>query len=72
MVEINVGTGLSKHINKDEEIASFTTENMIEGKTYDISVTSIGSGDYKDSDIESISFVYSKPVIESEEEVNVE
>lgn len=72
LVEINVGTGLSKHINKDEEIVSFTTENMIEGKTYDISVTSIGSGDYKDSDIESISFVYSKPVIESEEEVDVE
>lgn len=70
LVEINVGTGLSVHTEKDETVR-FTSENMIEGKTYDISITSLGSGNYKDSDIESISFVYNKPVIVSEEESDV-
>ena len=59
-VEINVGTGLEKYIETPQTV-SFTTENMIEGKTYSISITSVGSGDYKDSDVASKTFVYNKP-----------
>ncbi len=62
LVEMNVGTGLSKHIESAETV-SFLTENMIEGKTYTISVTSLGEGDYKDSDVETTTFVYNKPEI---------
>ena len=61
LVALNVGTGLSKRIDTLEPV-EFITENMIEGKTYTISVTSLGSGDYKDSDIASINFVYNKPI----------
>lgn len=62
LVEIDVGTGLSKRIEKLETV-EFVTENMIEGKTYTISVTSVGAGDYKDSDEAMINFVYNKPEI---------
>ena len=61
LVEMNVGTGLSKHLDVCQPV-EFITENMIEGKTYTISITSLGSGDYKDSDIAQLSFVYNKPV----------
>lgn len=60
IVSVDVGTGLSSHIEKDE-VVSFTTENMIEGKTYNISIVSLGSGDYKDSDEAILSFVYNRP-----------
>lgn len=60
LVKLNVGTGLSKHID-ELGIVGFSTENMIEGKTYTISITSEGSGDYKDSDEATLSFVYNKP-----------
>lgn len=60
IVSIDVGTGLSAHI-EENEVVSFTSENMIEGKTYNISVISIGTGDYKDSDEAILSFVYNKP-----------
>ena len=60
LVELNVGTGLSKHLDAAQPIY-FTNENMIEGKTYTISITSLGSGEYKDSDEAEISFVYNKP-----------
>ena len=61
LIELNVGTGLSKYTDSLETI-SFLSENMIEGKTYTISITSIGSGDYRDSDVASLDFVYNKPV----------
>lgn len=60
LVSLNVGTGLSKRIDNVETV-EFSCENMIEGKTYTISVISIGTGDYKDSDSSDLSFVYSKP-----------
>ena len=60
LVSLNVGTGLSKRIDSTETI-EFSCENMIEGKTYTISVVSIGTGDYKDSDPSELSFVYNKP-----------
>ena len=60
IVSIDVGTGLSSHID-DNQVVSFTTENMIEGKTYNISIVSLGSGDYKDSDAAILSFVYNRP-----------
>lgn len=60
LVKLNVGTGLSKHVDAPQPVY-FTNENMIEGKTYTISIISLGSGDYKDSDEADISFVYNKP-----------
>lgn len=59
-VAINVGTGLEKYVDTPQ-IVSFTTENMIEGKTYTITITSVGSGDYKDSDEAKCMFTYNKP-----------
>lgn len=61
-VELDVGTGYSKRIDKIEAV-EFLTENMVEGKTYTISITSIGSGDYKDSDPSELSFIYAKPEV---------
>lgn len=59
-VGLNVGIGYSKRI-EDVETVKFLTENMIEGKTYTISVVSLGTGDYKDSDACELNFVYNKP-----------
>ena len=67
LVSLNVGTGLSKRVDNAETV-EFSTENMIEGKTYTISIISIGTGDYKDSDPSELSFIYNKP----EKVVNVE
>ena len=61
IVALNVGTGMSKHLDGVETV-EFLTENMVEGKTYTISITSLGTGDYKDSDVAELSFVYNKPV----------
>ena len=60
LVSLNVGTGLSKRVDTPEPIV-FSCENMIEGKTYTISIISLGTGDYKDSDSSKISFVYEIP-----------
>jgi len=60
IVELDVGTGLLKHIDVVEPV-TFLTENMIEGKTYTISITSIGSGDYKDSDVAEEKFTFNRP-----------
>lgn len=59
-VEVNVGTGLEKYVDVPQTV-SFSTENMIEGKTYTIAITSVGSGDYKDSDEATKNFIYNKP-----------
>lgn len=60
-ISLNVLTGLSKRV-ESEQIVSFDTTNMTEGKTYTISIVSIGTGDYKDSDVYELSFVYRKPI----------
>lgn len=64
-VGINVLTGLSKRVDSEQTV-TFETLNMTEGKTYVISIVSIGSGDYKDSDEYTLSFVYEKPIQEIE------
>ena len=56
-VSLDVGTGLSHRIS-EEEAVKFETANMVEGKTYTISIVAIGSGDYKDSEARELSFVY--------------
>lgn len=56
-ISINVGTGLSKHID-NEQTVEFTSENMIEGKTYIISIVSLGNDNYADSETATLSFVY--------------
>ena len=60
LVEINVGTGMSKRVDAAQTV-SFLTENMIEGKLYTLTIISLGSGEYKDSDPVEITFVYNKP-----------
>ncbi|MDO4198515.1 MAG: helix-turn-helix domain-containing protein [Erysipelotrichaceae bacterium] len=60
LVSLDVGTGLSKRIEK-EEIVSFDSEAMREGKNYTISITSIGTGSYKDSDVATLSFTFYRP-----------
>ena len=62
LVSLNVGTGKSDRVELAVPV-SFSTENMIEGKTYTITVISIGSGNYKDSDEATLEFVYEKPNI---------
>lgn len=64
-VSINVLTGLSKRVDSEQTV-SFETLNMTEGKTYTISIVSIGSGDYKDSDAYTLNFVYEKPSLEDQ------
>lgn len=63
-VSINVGTGLSKHIDGVETV-EFSSENMIEGKTYIISIISLGNDNYADSETATLSFVY-EPYYEGE------
>lgn len=62
LVSLNVGTGKSDRVETAIPV-SFSTENMIEGKTYTISIVSVGSGSYKDSDEATLEFVYEKPNI---------
>jgi transcriptional regulator with XRE-family HTH domain/alpha-tubulin suppressor-like RCC1 family protein len=60
LVSIDVGIGISRRIDK-EEVVRFETDNMTDGKSYTISIVSIGEGDYTDSDPFILNFVYSKP-----------
>ena len=60
LVSIDVGIGISRRIDK-EEVVRFETDNMTDGKSYTISIVSIGEGDYTDSDPFMLNFVYSKP-----------
>lgn len=62
LVSLNVGTGLSKKIDNGE-VVEFNTDNMIEGKTYTITITSMGNEHYKDSDEVTLNFVYFKPIM---------
>ena len=60
LVSIDVGIGVSRRIEK-EEIVTFETDNMTEGKNYTLSIVSIGEGNYTDSDPYTLSFTYEKP-----------
>ena len=60
LVGIDVGIGISRRIEK-EEVVRFETDNMTDGKSYTISIVSIGEGDYTDSDTYMLTFVYNKP-----------
>ena len=60
IVAIDVGIGLSRRIDT-AQVVKFETENMTDGKNYTISITSIGEGDYTDSDVYKQNFTYSKP-----------
>lgn len=60
IVSIDVGIGISRRIEK-EEIVKFETSNMTDGKNYTITITSIGEGDYTDSDPFKLNFTYVKP-----------
>lgn len=60
IVAIDVGIGMSRRI-EDVEVVKFETANMTEGKNYTISITSVGEGDYTDSDVYKLNFVYNKP-----------
>ena len=62
LVSLNVGTGKSDRVETAMPV-SFSTENMIEGKTYTITIVSVGGGSYKDSDEATLEFVYEKPNI---------
>ena len=43
------------------EVVKFETDSMTEGKNYTITITSIGEGDYTDSDPYKLNFTYNKP-----------
>lgn len=60
IVGIDVGIGMSRRL-EDVEVVKFDTVNMTEGKNYTITITSIGEGDYTDSDPYKLSFTYNKP-----------
>ena len=61
IVSIDVGIGISRRIESSENVVRFETTEMTDGKNYTISITSIGEGDYTDSDIYKLSFTYVKP-----------
>ena len=60
LVSIDVGIGISRRIDR-EEVVRFETDNMTDGKSYTISIVSIGEGAYTDSDPFVMTFVYNKP-----------
>ena len=60
IVAIDVGIGVSRRIDT-AEVVRFETDNMTEGKNYTISITSVGEGDYTDSDVYTKNFTYNKP-----------
>ncbi|MBR4470377.1 MAG: helix-turn-helix domain-containing protein [Erysipelotrichaceae bacterium] len=60
IVSIDVGIGISRRIEK-AEVVRFETENMTDGKNYTISITSVGEGDYTDSDVYRLNFTYQTP-----------
>ena len=60
IVAIDVGIGVSRRVDS-AEVVKFETENMTEGKNYTISITSVGEGDYTDSDVYTKNFTYNKP-----------
>lgn len=68
LVQIDAGTGIQARLEKNESI-SFSCESMIEGKTYTISIISLGDADYADSTPCELSFVYTIPSVPIE--VNV-
>ena len=61
IVAIDVGIGMSRRIDI-AEVVKFENENMTEGKNYTITITSVGEGDYTDSDPYKLSFTFNKPV----------
>ena len=60
IVSIDVGIGISRRIDQ-AEVVRFETENMTDGKNYTISITSVGEGDYTDSDVYRLNFTYNTP-----------
>ena len=60
IVGIDVGIGISRRVDI-AEVVKFETENMTEGKTYTITIVSVGEGDYTDSDPYKLNFTYNKP-----------
>jgi len=60
LVSIDVGIGMSRRL-ANAEVVKFETLNMTEGKNYTITITSIGEGDYTDSDPYKLNFTYNKP-----------
>ncbi len=60
IVSIDVGIGISRRIER-AEVVKFDTDNMTDGKNYTISITSVGEGDYTDSDVYKLSFTYNRP-----------
>ena len=60
IVSLDVGIGISRRIEK-AEVVRFETENMTDGKTYTLSIVSVGEGDYTDSDTYKLNFTYLRP-----------
>ncbi|MBQ6333672.1 MAG: helix-turn-helix domain-containing protein [Erysipelotrichaceae bacterium] len=60
IVSLDVGIGISRRIEK-AGVVRFENENMTDGKYYTISITSIGEGDYVDSDVYKLSFTFIRP-----------
>ena len=70
LVAINVGTGIEQRLSKTQTDCLINTENMIDGKKYTVSIITIGSGDYGDSQPYQKTFTYEK--IEKQEEGNID
>jgi len=66
LVSINVGTGLETRT--DDTLVNFSTDNMKDGKTYTISITAIGSGNYADSQPYQYKLQYEQIIPEVSEE----
>jgi len=67
LVSINVGTGLETRI--DDTVVLFDTANMKDGKTYTISITAIGAGNYADSQPYQYKLQYEQVIEEINEDI---
>ena len=60
IVSLDVGIGISRRV-ESAGVVRFENENMTDGKNYTISITSIGEGDYTDSDVYKLNFTFFRP-----------
>ena len=60
IVSLDVGIGISRRVER-AGVIRFENENMTDGKNYTISITSIGEGDYTDSDVYKLNFTFLRP-----------
>lgn len=63
-VSLDAGTNMV-HKVKANEVVKFDTSSLVDGYFYEISVVALGDDKYKDSDVSSKGFIYTKVIAET-------